>query len=142
MTYDFKEHVTIVELCMVKINVSILNRLINIGFFVNAKYIHKHDVIWNKTLTKLLTILTKCFFLCLNPTSCLKNGGITTLYTLRSYPKTCIRGHPHSMYVQKSSKLGPPPPLCTQWYVFALTPVYAYVFSIYLPPPSPFCVSL
>ena len=45
MTYDFKEHVTIVELCMVKINVSILNRLINIGFFVNAKYIHKHDVI-------------------------------------------------------------------------------------------------
>ena len=52
----FKEHVKIVEICMVKINVSILNRLINVRFFVNAKYIHKHDVIWNKTLTKLLTI--------------------------------------------------------------------------------------
>ena len=45
MTYDFKEHVKTVEICMVKINVSILNRLINVRFFVNAKYIHKHDII-------------------------------------------------------------------------------------------------
>ena len=40
-------------------------------FFVNTKYIHKY-VSLNKTLTKLCTILTKCFFPYLNPTSYLK----------------------------------------------------------------------
>ena len=56
---------------MVKFNESILNRL-KMGLFVNAKYIHKHDVILNKTVTKLFTILIKCFFPYLNPTSYLK----------------------------------------------------------------------
>ena len=43
------------------------------GFFVNTKYIHKHNVIFNKILAKLVTILTKCFFPYLNPTSYLKD---------------------------------------------------------------------
>ena len=30
---------------------------------------HKHNVIFNKILTKLVTTLTKCFFYYLNPTS-------------------------------------------------------------------------
>ena len=30
---------------------------------------HKHNVIFNKVLTKIVTILTKCFFPYLNPTS-------------------------------------------------------------------------
>ena len=30
---------------------------------------HSHKVIFNKTVTKLVTILTKCFFPYLNPTS-------------------------------------------------------------------------
>ena len=30
---------------------------------------HKHNVTFNKTRTKLVTILTKCFFPYLNPTS-------------------------------------------------------------------------
>ena len=61
-TYYFKEHVKIVEMYMVKFNVSILNRLRTMVFFVSAKYIHKFNVILNKTVTKLFTILTKCFF--------------------------------------------------------------------------------
>ena len=31
-------------------------------FFVNAKLIHKHNAIFDNTVTKLVTILTKCFF--------------------------------------------------------------------------------
>ena len=57
MTYNFKGHIKIIKIYAVKFNVSILNR-----FFVNAKYIHKHNVTFNKTVTKLVTILTKCFF--------------------------------------------------------------------------------
>ena len=54
---------------MVKFNVSILNRLKTL-FFVNTNYIHKCNVSLNKTVTKLCTILTKCFFSTyLNPTS-------------------------------------------------------------------------
>ena len=34
---------------------------------------HKHNVIFNKTVTKIVTILTKCFLPYLNPTSCLKS---------------------------------------------------------------------
>ena len=49
-----------------KFNLSILNRLV---FFVNTKYICKYNVSLNKTETKLCTILTKCFFPYLNPTS-------------------------------------------------------------------------
>ena len=62
MTYHFKGHVKIVEIYMVKFNISISNRLKIMGFFVNAKYIHKNNVISNKTVNKLFTILTKCFF--------------------------------------------------------------------------------
>ena len=57
---------------MVKFNVSISNRLKIMDFFVNTKYIHKNNVISNKTVTKLFTILTKSFFPYLNPTSYLK----------------------------------------------------------------------
>ena len=60
MTY--KGDVKIVKIYMVKFNVSILNRLKIMGFFVNTKYVHKHDVIFNKTVTKFVTILIKCFF--------------------------------------------------------------------------------
>ena len=38
-------------------------------FFVNINYKHKHNVIFNKTVTKLVTILTKYFLQYLNPTS-------------------------------------------------------------------------
>ena len=62
IVHDFKEHVKIVEIYMVKINVPILNRLKIMGFFVNASFIRKHDAILNKTVIKLLTILTKYFF--------------------------------------------------------------------------------
>ena len=58
MTYVFKGHVKIVKIYMVKFNVSILDRL----KFANSKCIHKPNVIFNKTVTKLVTILTKCFF--------------------------------------------------------------------------------
>ena len=47
---------------MVKFNVSILNRLKIMSFFVNTRYIHKYNVIVSETVTKLVTILTKCFF--------------------------------------------------------------------------------
>ena len=47
---------------LVKFNVSTLNRLKIMGFFVNTKYIHKHNVIFDKTVTKPVTILTKCCF--------------------------------------------------------------------------------
>ena len=61
---------------MVKFNVSILNRFKIMGFFVNAKYIHKHNVISNKTVTKLFTILTKSFFPYLNLTGYFKTDLI------------------------------------------------------------------
>ena len=67
ITYDFKGHVKIVEIYMVKFNVSIVNRLKIMGFFVIL------NEILNETVTKLFTILTKCFFPYLNPTSYLKN---------------------------------------------------------------------
>ena len=47
---------------MVKFNVSILNRLKIMVFLVNAKYKNKHNVIFNESITKLVTILTKFFF--------------------------------------------------------------------------------
>ena len=62
MMYIFKGDVKVIKIYMVKFSVSILNRLKIMGFFVNTKYIHKHNVIFNKTVTKLVTILTKCFF--------------------------------------------------------------------------------
>ena len=61
-TYVFKGHVKIVKIYMVKFNVSILKRLKIMGFFVNTKQMHKHNAIFNKTVTKIVTILTKCFF--------------------------------------------------------------------------------
>ena len=60
MTFIFKGHAKIVKIYMVKFNVSILYRLKIMFFFVNTKYIHKHNVIFNKTVTKLVTISTKC----------------------------------------------------------------------------------
>ena len=42
MTYDFKGHVKIVEIYMVKFNVSVLNSLKIMGFFVNAKHPSQH----------------------------------------------------------------------------------------------------
>ena len=68
MTYVFKELVKIVKVYMVKLNVSILKRLkimfflSNTIFLSSTRYIHKYNVILNKTVTKLVTILTKCFF--------------------------------------------------------------------------------
>ena len=61
MTYIFKGDVKIVKIYMVKFNVLILNRL-KIMFFVNTKYMHKHNDIFNKTVTKLATIMTKGVF--------------------------------------------------------------------------------
>ena len=55
-------------------------------FFANSNCIHKRNVIFNKTATKLFTILTKCFFPYLNPTSCL-NGKLHFLYSVRLIPK-------------------------------------------------------
>ena len=69
MTYAFKGHVKIVKINMVKFNVLVLSRLKIMGFFANIKYIHKHDVILNKTGTKLVYILTKYLFPYLNPKS-------------------------------------------------------------------------
>ena len=40
------------------------------------------------------------------------------------------RGHPHSMYAQKSPKLDHTLRPCPQSYTFGLTPLYAYVLSI------------
>ena len=62
MTYVFKGHVNIVKIYKVKFNVSVLKRLKNNGFLGNTKYTHKYNVILNKTVTKLVTILTKRFF--------------------------------------------------------------------------------
>ena len=60
-TYIFKGHVKIIKIYMVKFNVSILSRLKLIIFFVNTKYIHKHNAIFNKTVTKL-DCFDKMFF--------------------------------------------------------------------------------
>ena len=46
MAHDCKRHVKIVETYVVKFNVSILNGLKIMSFFVKAKYIHKCNVIW------------------------------------------------------------------------------------------------
>ena len=61
-TYVLKGHVKIIKIYMVKFNVSILNGLKYNGFFVNTKQMHKHNAIFNKTVTKIVTILTKRFF--------------------------------------------------------------------------------
>ena len=47
---------------MVKFNVSILNRLKIMGFFVNAKFLNKCNVILNETVTKLFTYFDKKLF--------------------------------------------------------------------------------
>ena len=72
----FKGHVKVVKIYMVNFNVSILNRLKLMSFFVNLKYIYEHNVIFNKTVTKLVTILTKCFSPYLNPTCYLKRAKL------------------------------------------------------------------
>ena len=40
------------KICMVKFNVSVLNRVKIMGFFVNTKKIHKHSIIFKKTVVK------------------------------------------------------------------------------------------
>ena len=66
-----KGHVKIIKLYTVKFNISILKRLKIMVFLVNTKYIHKYNVILNKTVTRLVTtlvtILTKCFFFMFEP---------------------------------------------------------------------------
>ena len=75
---------------MVKFNVSILNRLEIIVFFVNRKYIHKHNVIFNKTITKLVTILKKyIFFQYVNPASYLNSINMDLKCCLE-YLQTCL----------------------------------------------------
>ena len=59
MANVFKAHVKIIKIYMVKFNVSILIDLK--CFFVNTKYIHKHNVIFNKAVNKPVTILTTIF---------------------------------------------------------------------------------
>ena len=61
MMYFFKEHVKVVKIYMVKFNVSTLKRLKIMLFLSNTKYIHKCNIILDKTVTKIVTILTKCF---------------------------------------------------------------------------------
>ena len=51
------------------------------GFLVNTKHTHKHTVISNKTVPKLCTILTKCFFPYVNPTSYLKSNKFDNAYS-------------------------------------------------------------
>ena len=72
MTYMFKVHVKMVKIYMVKFNVAILSRLKIMGFFLNTKKIDIHNVIFSKTVTKLVTILAKYFFPNLTHTSYLK----------------------------------------------------------------------
>ena len=62
MTYNFKGHVKIVEIYIVKFKVSVLNRLKLMGFFVNAKYICKYNIILNKTETKISLFWQNVFF--------------------------------------------------------------------------------
>ena len=90
MTCIFKRHVKIVKYTWwMKFNVSVLNRLN--GFFVNTKYKHKHNAIFNKTVTRLAPILTKCFFPYLNPTSYLKLTSWRRRESKRNSPKTQTR---------------------------------------------------
>ena len=83
-------HVKIVEIHMVKFNVSFLNRLKMMGFFVNARYIHKCNVILNETVTTLFTI-----FPYLNPTSYLKivnNSKLQVMYLIILFGLSLTRG--------------------------------------------------
>ena len=72
MTYFLKDMLK--SLYMVKFKVSYLNRLKIIKFCVHVKYMNKPNIIFNKTVTKLVTILTTCFFPYLNLTSYLYLG--------------------------------------------------------------------
>ena len=62
------------SLYLVKFNVSYLNRLKIMKFYVHVKYMNKPNIIFNKTVTNLVTTLTKYFFPYLNPTSYLYLG--------------------------------------------------------------------
>ena len=73
--HDFKEHVKIIEIYTVKFNVSILNKHKIMGFSMGL----------NKSVTKLFTILTKCFFSYPNPTSYLQYSKSTPLQHFLSF---------------------------------------------------------
>ena len=61
---------------MVKFHVSILNKLKM--FFLQMQSIYINNVIFNKTVTKLVTVLANYFLPYLNPTSYLKKSPINT----------------------------------------------------------------
>ena len=63
MRYIFKGHVKIVQIYMVEFNVSTLNRLQVMGFFVNTKYIHKHIIIFNINCNQTCHYFDKMFFI-------------------------------------------------------------------------------
>ena len=75
MTYSFKGYVKIFKIYMVNFNVAIFNRLKIMGFFINKRYDHTNDIIFNKTFTKLFIILKKSFLQILNGTGCLKHSA-------------------------------------------------------------------
>ena len=85
MMHFFKGQVKIVNIYMVKFNVSILNSLTIMLFFVNTKYIHKHNVLFTKTVTKLVTILTilACFVFSISEPS-IQRIGLTIFFLV--YP--------------------------------------------------------
>ena len=72
---------------------------------VNTKYVHNYNVILNKTVVKLVTILTKCFFFpYLSPTSYLNSwyNAPFTYYdaTWRNMMQYTIRGKIHNLIFQ------------------------------------------
>ena len=78
---------------MVKLDVSILN-ILNNGFFLIIQHMHEHNNCFNRNLTKLVTLLTKCFFQYLNPTSYLNRYKLSDQVwwcnVKLSYPKNYI----------------------------------------------------
>ena len=93
MTYVFKWHVKILKIYMVKFNVSNLNMLKIFLFFlqIQSVYIHKPNIIFNKTVTKLVTILIKCFFPYLNTTSYLRKYSADDCSSTSKLPRSKIK---------------------------------------------------
>ena len=151
MTYVFKGHVEIVKIYIVKFNVSILNRLkiifflfflFFLFFFANSKCIHKPNVIFNKTVTKLVTILTKCFFRYLNPTSYLTSQGgwvrvISCIYQGREWKEgrqgivkhACLDVQNQSPYNIKTYSISMK--LCLNTKSFVLILIYLFFICVF-----------
>ena len=60
------------------------------GIFVNTKQMHKHNVIFNKTVTKIVTNLTKIVFPHLNPTSYLKSIANSLSYSFATFARNGV----------------------------------------------------